>query len=91
MNKYEWAEIALEWPVDVEPIYRELDMGEYVYGYFSPFRPLTFVYIPDVIIIQSADPTKDFMFTKVPLDPERIYKWEIVPYTEDAKKALQFL
>ena len=92
MNE-DWIETALAWPITALPIYRHGDeayiaAGEYVYGYFSPYRPLNFVFGVDCVLVRSTEEHHDFIFTKEPLG-ERVCKWELLPYTEQARSAFQ--
>lgn len=91
MNE-QWIETAQNWPITAKPRYQHGDeayiaAGGYIYGYFSPYRPLNFVFGVDCVLVRSTEEHHDFIFTKAPLD-ERACKWELLPYTEAASASM---
>lgn len=90
----DWIETALAWTVHAKPAYRATDEAYrlhhgYDYGYFSPFRPLNWIGGQiDHMLLYSTQPGADFIFTKEPLPVERLCKWELVPWNDAARSAI---
>lgn len=88
-----WIETALAWEVTAEPRYNAGDEEHirekgYRYCYFSYYRPASFIFGIDLVLVRSTDECRDFIYLKEPLPAERICKWELIPVGEDARSFL---